>query len=395
MIPDFDARLYDYAAALVRVGVNLQPGQKLLITDPYDQQGVARSAEVLVEAVRRAAQDVGSDCEVIWSPSSEIRSMAEQDQRGAFDRLVAENTAKLIHHLDRGGAFLFLTGSQPRLMEGLPAAHLAAQHEINWRHLGPIVQRLVRRTSQWCLAPAPSPSWASLTFADMPSEERLATLWRCVFDAVRATGDGSVLARWSEHLDVLASAAKSLNAARHSRVRLTGPGTDLTLSLPRKHRWCTAEQITIRGVSHVINLPTEEVFTAPDSRSAEGTVCVARPVCHAGTTIEGIELEFRGGEVVAAYARTNLDLLRELLATDSGAVRLGEVALLASDLGAPSLKWREARQVFHHPLLDENAATHIALGEAYPYCNGGWWRWSVNRSLVHVDLPLDARATLS
>lgn len=391
---DFDARLNDYATALVRVGVNLQPGQKLLVTDPYDQQGVARSAEVLVESVRRAARELSDDVEVIWSPSAQLRTMAEADQRGAFDRLVEQNTALLSHHLRRGGAFLFLTGSQPRLMEGVPAAHLAAQHEIAWRHLGPIVQQLVHGASQWCIAPAPSPSWAALTFADLPSEQRLEALWRCVFDAARADGNGTTRDRWNKHLDALVATAEKLNTARHARVRLTGPGTDLTLSLPARHHWCTAAQHSKRGVRHVINLPTEEVFTAPDCRSAEGRVRVARPVCHAGTTIDGIELEFRAGRVVAASARTNGELLRELLATDDGAVRLGEVALLASELGAAPPHWPAARTVFHHPLLDENAANHIALGEAYPFCHRGWWKRALNRSLVHVDLPLDARATL-
>lgn len=396
MITDFEARLRDYADAIVRIGVNLQPRQKLLVADPYDQQGVARSAEVIVDAVRRAADAAGGgDVEVAWSPSAEIRAMAETDQRGAFDRLVEQNTSRLAHHLRRGGAFLFLTGSQPRLLEGVPAAHLAAQHEITWRHFGPIVQQLVRGASQWCIAPTPSPSWAALTFADLPSDQRLAALWRCVFDSVHATGKDDAVGRWNEHLARLTAAAERLNAARHATVKLAGPGTDLTLALPAKHHWCTAAQTTTRGVRHVINLPTEEVFTVPDCRSAEGTVRVSRPVCHAGTTIEGIELEFRRGRVVASTARTNAELLRELLATDSGAVRLGEVALLASELGAPPPAWPSARAVFHHPLLDENAANHIALGEAYPFCHRGWWKRAVNRSLVHVDLPLDARAALA
>jgi aminopeptidase len=392
MLPDFDARLRDYAEAVVRVGINLQPGQRLLIGDPYDQQGVARSAEVIVEAVRRAADTAGGgEVEVMWSPSAQLREMADADQRGAFDRLVEQNTSRLAHHLRRGGAFLFLTGSQPRLMEGVPAAHLAAQHEIKWRHFGPLVQQLVRGATQWCIAPAPSPSWAALTFADFPSEERLAALWRCVFDATRAHGDGAAVTRWREHLAQLTRASADLNRARHSTVTLAGPGTELTLRLPAQHHWCTAEQLTARGVRHVINLPTEEVFTAPDCRSVSGRVRVARPICHAGTTIDGIELEFRAGCVVASTARTNAELLRELLATDDGAVRLGEVAVLASELGAPPPAWPAQRAVFHHPLLDENAANHLALGEAYPFCHRGWWKRAVNRSLVHVDLPLDAR----
>ncbi|HLP24756.1 MAG TPA: aminopeptidase [Acidobacteriota bacterium] len=396
MITDFESRLRDYAEVLVRTGVNLQPGQKLLVTDPYDQHGVARSAEVIVEAAKRAADAVGGgDVEVLWSPSTQLREMAEADQRGAFERLIEQNTSRLAHHLRRGGAFLFLTGSQPRLMDGVPAAHLAAQHEITWRHFGPIVQQLVRGAVQWSIAPAPSPSWAALAFADLPSEQRLAALWRCVFDSARIANGGDAVASWNEHLAGLRATTEKLNATRHASVKFTGPGTDVTLALPAKHHWCTAAQHTKRGVRHVINLPTEEVFTAPDRHSASGHVRVSRPVCHAGTTIEGIELELRHGRVVEFSARTNEELLRELLATDGGAVRFGEVALLASELGRPAPAWPAARTVFHHPILDENAANHIALGEAYPFCHRGWWKRSINRSLVHVDLPLDAHARLA
>lgn len=395
MLAHFTACLNDYAEVLVRVGVNLQPGQRLLIGDPYDQQGVARSAEVIVEAVKRAAAEAhGGEVEVLWSPSTRLREMAERDQQGAFDRLVAENTTRLAQHLQRGGAFLFLTGSQPRLREGVPAMHVAAQQEIAWRHFGPIVQQLVRGASQWCIAPAPSPSWAALTFADLPAEERLAALWRCVFAAARATGSGRAAETWQQHLAALSAEADRLNARNVRSVRYQGEGTDLLVQLPSGHVWCTARQASRRGVSFVVNLPTEEVFTVPDCRTAEGRARVSRPVCHAGTTIEGIELEFRRGRVVSATARTNPDLLRELLATDSGAVRLGEVALLARELGTPAPEWPAARAVFHHPLLDENAANHLALGEAYPFCHRGWWKLAVNRSLVHVDLPLDARVTL-
>jgi aminopeptidase len=395
VIADFDLRLRSMADVLVRIGVNLQPGQPLLIAEPYEQQGVARSAEVIVDAVCRSAAELGSAVEVIWSDSAKLRGLAERNEADEFRQLVRHNVRRLERHVAAGGALLFLTGSQPRLFAGLPPERLAAFNAINWRVLGPLVQRLVHGETQWTLAPAPSPTWAALTFADLPAEQRLAALWRVVFAALHAHEPDPVN-RWRTQLDSLAAHAARLNARRLRTVCFAGDGCDLTLELPARHHWCTAQLTTRGGVSFVVNLPTEEVFTAPDRHSARGVVRLTRPVVHGGETIEGIELEFRDGRVMRATAQRGGELLQRLLATDDGAARLGEVSLLASDLGDSSRgDWQTARTVFHHPLLDENAAPHIALGEAYPFCHRGWWKRSVNRSLIHVDLPLAARAVLS
>jgi aminopeptidase len=155
----------------------------------------------------------------------------------------------------------------------------------------------------------------------------------------------------------------------------------------RAHRWCTAQLRTPDGRPFVANLPTEEVFTAPDRDSAEGTVRIARPVAYGGGEIAGMELEFRRGRVVQARARVGADLLRRLLATDRGAARLGEIALVP--VRRPELASNTT--CFHQVLLDENAFDHVALGEAYPFCVAPGGVAAINRSLIHVDLPIDAR----
>lgn len=395
MIPDFSARLHELADVIVRVGVNLQRGQRLLIAEPYEQQGVARSAEVIVEAVRRAAAELDSEVDVIWSDPAALRASVEQDDREAFASLVRRHTRRVERHVTAGGALLFLTGSQPRLLGGLPEERLAQFNAITWRIIGPLIQSLMRGATQWTLCPAPSPTWAALACADLPDDARLAALWHAVFAALRVDGTPGAVQRWHDHLTALQRHADDLNARRLRSVRYEGNGTDLRIGLPRGHHWCTAQFATRRGVRFVANLPTEEVFTTPRRRSAEGIARVVRPVPFQGTGIEGIELEFRRGRVVRATASRGRDLLERLIATDAGASRLGEVALLASDLGAPRLGWQEARAPFHHALLDENAANHIALGEAYPAAHRGWWKAAVNRSLIHLDLPLAARVALA
>ncbi len=431
MPPDFPAPLRAMAEVIVRVGVNLQPGQPLLITEPYELHGVHPEAALLVEAIRTAVSELEPGrprpgFEVLSSDPSRLRTLVETDDVRAYNALVSAHTRRMSQHLARGGAFLFLLSSQPQLMAGLPAERLARFDAIKWRHLGPVIQRLVRGASQWTLAPAPSAVWADAVFADLPTHERLPSLWRTVYQAMRVCGSnvGGALGpdgaesggklpptfeptgQWHTHLADLAQRRDELNVACHRRIRYTGPGTDLTLNLPRSHVWCTAQLTSKSGVPFVANLPTEEIFTAPHKNSATGTVRVARPVTYGGAVIDGIELEFRRGRVVRATATTGQDVLQYLLATDDGAGRIGEVAIVPGPSGWASVSTptpvagrdigdHPNARLFHHTLLDENVANHIALGDAYRFCSRALLPLALNSSQVHLDLPLDATAELS
>ena len=438
MLSHFEPRLAAFAEVIVRVGLNLQPGQRLLIAEPYELQGVARSAAALVEAVRKTA---APDVEVIWGDGAQLRQFAlNKDWRG-FVQLVGVNARRMQEYISNRDALLFLQGSQPRLLDGVPAGNLAELRRIGWEHFGPIAQQLVQGATNWTVAPAPAPAWAHAAYADLPSDQRLAALWDEVFEALKiprrsatsgravadppgalakpkqpalalATAGGRVppedspITAWQQHLTALRQQCDSLNAQRPRTLRYVGDGTDLTIALPPGHLWCTAQLATKSGLSFVANLPTEEVFTAPHRDSAEGIVTVSRPVSYGGAVIEGIELEFKRGRVVTASARTGASLLARLLETDDGAGRLGEVAVVghvggssSPDLGlpghkAPPANWQNSGRLFFHPLLDENAQSHIALGEAYGFCQRPPDPAALNRSLVHVDLPLAAKALL-
>lgn len=381
MLPDFAHRLRALAEVVVRVGLNLQPGQPLLITDPYELQGVHSEALGLAAAVKAAA---GTETTILPADPVRLRALVESDDTRGYEALVSDHTRRLRLHLARGGAFLFLTGSAPQLFAGLPAERLARFETAKWRRFGPVVQQLIAGASQCCLIPAPTAAWAGLAGVS------LSALWEIVFQALRIdSADGDPVSAWRAHLAALEDRCNGLNAAHHRTLRYTGPGTDLVLELPRSHRWCTTQLRTHSGVPFVFNLPTEEVFSAPHKNSARGTVRVARPVAHGGTVMTGIELEFRRGRVVTARAEYGIELLRELLATDAGASRLGEVALIPQ----PGVLAR-ANRVFHHILLDENAAPHIALGCAYRFCSRAWLPLAINPSQLHLDLPLDAEVEL-
>jgi len=415
MISDFASQLCDMGDVIVRVGLNLQPGQPLLITEPYELQGVHPETNTLVAAIRTAVSKLEvesggshSTIEVIQSDPDRLRELVETDNTRGYEILVSNHSRRMQQHLARGGAFLFLMGSQPQLMSGLPAERLARFDRIKWRHLGPVIQPLVRGASQWTLAPAPSSVWADAVGMNVD------VLWQVVFQAMRVIGppDSAVSGQnaysasnpvelWHTHLSNLARRRDELNAARHRHIRYVGEGTDLTLDLTRSHAWCTAQLTSRSGVIFVCNLPTEEIFTAPHKKSARGNVRIARPITHGGTVIEGIELEFRRGRVVSARSRTGQDALQHLLATDHSSDRIGEVAILPALLedsspterdpsGDKSSTWQASARLFHHTLLDENAANHIALGDAYPFCSRAFIPLALNSSQIHLDLPLDA-----
>ena len=389
---DFTLQADALASVIVRVGLNMQPGQRLLVAEPHELQGVSRHAATLLDAVNIHARAAGArETECIWGDEARLRRLAEDEDFCGFEQLVADNARRLACAVDRGDALLFLESSHPGLMAGVPASVAAEFRTLACRHFGPIAQRLTRGATNWSVAPAPTPDWAEVVYPDLPTGTRLNALWSDVSVALR-TDACDPLAAWRDHLAVLRACCEDLNGRRLVALRYRGPEVDLTLKLPPQHVWCTASLVTASGLPFVANLPTEEVFTLPHRDSAEGAVRVARPISYGGAVIDGIELEFRAGRVVAAAARTGAELLRRLLETDDGADRLGEVAWVPK----PTAIARTGR-CFRHPLLDENAFSHIALGDAYPFTvRDGATRSErsltaagANRSLIHVDLPLD------
>jgi aminopeptidase len=406
--PGFSDRLRVLAEVIVRVGLNLQPDQRLLIAEPYELQGVARGAEELVGAIRAAAQAAGAgEVMVIWGEASRLRLYAEQKDWRNFAFEVGANTRLMDQAVRRGDALLFLQSGQLHLMDGIPHGNVNELRHIAWEYFGPIAQQLTTGATNWTVAPAPIAMWAHDAYADLPRDTRLGALWNDVFRMMRIprwsapSGPAhenppggriptvDAVSAWRTHLHVLQTWRAELNARRLRTLRYRGPGTDFTIALPSEHIWCTACLTTKSGLPFVANLPTEEVFTAPHRDSADGGVRVSRPINYGGSVIDGIELEFKRGRVVSASARTGGELLKRMLETDEGSVRLGEVALVSPQFSPAAFP-----RLFYHPLLDENAANHIALGEAYGFTSRNPRSPALNHSLIHVDLPLAAEVEL-
>src|SRR5918912_757282 len=220
------------------------------------------------------------------------------------------------------------------------------------------------RTTNWTIVPYPTPAWARQVHPELPEDEALAHLCADILHVLRLDEEDPVAA-WRERMRTLVGAAERLTARRFSALRFRGPGTDLTVGLMPGHRFMAAEFETVDGIVHMPNLPSEEIFTSPDPERTEGVVRATKPLVIAGSIIPGIEVQFRGGPAVRIDAEDNAEVLRAYAERDEGASRLGEVALVDGEGRIGRLG-----TVFYDTLLDENAASHVALGSAYAFTAG-------------------------
>jgi aminopeptidase len=237
------------------------------------------------------------------------------------------------------------------------------------------------RSTNWTIAPCPTPGWAELVHPDLAPDAALELLWRQIAYVCRLEMDDPVAA-WGERMEQLSAAATALNDRRFDAIRVVGPGTDLTVGLLPASTWIFAEGATAWGNRHMPNLPSEELFTTPDPMRADGVVRSTKPLFTNGAVIEGLEVEFKDGKVVRIDADKNADVLRGQVAKDEGAARLGELALVdgAGRIGALDT-------VFYDTLLDENAASHIALGAGYGIAAGDDHA-RANQSSIHIDFMI-------
>jgi aminopeptidase len=286
---------------------------------------------------------------------------------------------------DLNAATIALTGPvAPHLMDDVDPARVG-------RDMLPRVKEsaevLSRQALNWTVAPAPTPGWAQLVHPDMDPEAALARLWEEIAHILRLDEPDPVAA-WVERMEKLEQVARGLDELALDAVRLEGPGTDLTVGLLGSSRWIAARMQSQAGIVHAANLPTEEVFTSPDPARVDGTVRSTKPLFTAGALITGLEVRFEGGRAVDMSAEQNADTLRTLAGRDEGAARLGEIALVDRESRIGRLG-----TVFYDTLLDENAASHIALGQGFQFAVADEADHArLNRSEVHIDFMIGSDA---
>jgi aminopeptidase len=357
-----------YARLLVRVGANVQPGQ-LVLVDAFSPGHAPLARAVAVEAYRAGARFV----DVHYAELHAKRALIEY---GSDEMLTWSSPWQLERVRAVGeehGALVSLTGNpEPDIYAGLDGARVGRARPLE---LGKARLAITDGRCNWVIAAYPSPGWAQQVFGE-PDADRL---WEAVAKCVRLDEDDPVAA-WQEHIERLDRRASALNDRRFDAIRFRGPGTDLTVGLFHETRWISAPDETDFGVKHVANMPTEETYATPDPSRTEGTVRSTRPLQMGGSVVHGLEVRFEGGRAVEVNATAGAELMREHVATDDGAARLGEVSIVddTSRVGQTGL-------VFFDTLFDENAACHIALGDAI---NQSYDGPGANTSSVHTDFMI-------
>ncbi|MBX0329060.1 aminopeptidase [Oscillochloris sp. ZM17-4] len=379
-----DSALAAYADIAVQVGVNLQPGQHLLL------RADVRVAPLVREITRSAYQAGARYVHVFYDDESLTLARFQHAPRDSFGEFPDWRVRAQVELIDAGAALISVASGDPDLLVGQDQELISMVQQTAAHKSQPIGQRVSRPAVNWLVIAAPSPGWAVKVFPGLPADEAVAKLWEAILAACR-TGEADPVDAWLQHTADLAARSGYLNAKRYAALRYRGPGTDLTLGLADGHRWVSGKMRAENGVEFVANLPTEEVFTAPHRARVDGVVRASKPLNLGGSLIDDFSLAFREGRVVDVRADTGEDVLRRLIATDESAARLGEVALVPE-----SSPIARANRIFYNTLFDENAASHIALGRAYRFnIDGGvamdnaqFAAAGGNESAIHVDFMI-------
>ena len=369
------------AEVAIKVGLNLQPGQDLLLTAPA----------VALPLVRRIAEHAYKAGAGLVTPilSDEAVTLARYrfGHDNSFDRAANWLYEGMSKAFAANTARLAIVGDNPMLLSGEDPAKVSRASKANSIAYQPALEKIVNFEINWNIISYPSLSWAKRVFPDDEEDVAVARLADAIFAASRVDNDNAVAA-WTKHNAVLRERTDWLNGQRFSALHYSGPGTDLTIGLADGHEWEGGASTAKNGITCNANIPTEEVFTTPHCRRVSGHVVSSKPLSYQGSLIDNIAVTFEEGRIVDAKASRGEEVLNKVLDTDEGARRLGEVALVphSSPISKSGL-------LFFNTLFDENAACHIALGQCYSKCfvDGGKLTpeqiaaQGGNKSLIHID----------
>ncbi|RPI50894.1 MAG: aminopeptidase [Acidobacteria bacterium] len=388
---DLDRTLGIYAELAVKVALNVQPGQRVLIIGPLANGGASLEAAPLARQIAAAAYRAGSPLvETIYGDEVQQSLRFKHAPRESFSSFSAWLPKALAEHVGAGHAVLSISANDPDLLQAEPPDLVSALLQSTAREMRPFREQVSRNETNWAVVAAASAGWAEKIFPGVPTSEAVSKLWEAIARMCRLDAPDP-LAAWEAHLGNLAARSEYLNSKRYSALKYTGPGTDLTLGLPDGHIWVSGRSASRNGIPFTANLPTEEVFTIAHKDRVDGTVRASKPLSYGSTLIDGFSVTFERGRVVRMTAEKNADTLQRLLDTDEGARRLGEVALVPH-----SSPIAQSGLLYYNTLFDENAASHVALGNAYKFTvKGGndmsdaeFEQVGGNRSGVHVDFMI-------
>lgn len=382
--------LRKYAEAIVRVGLNLREGQRLVITNAL-ARGVPPAGRALVHEVTKAAYAAGARyVETFWGDEEMLRLRLQYAPADSFDEYPTSYTNGIMDFIKRGDALLSIYANDPDVYNGLDPERVGAMQKSHLHNYQDISLHVSRNAINWCVVASGAPAWARKIFPDLPEAEAQEKLWQEILESTRATEPDPVTA-WQEHIQHLRKRAEFMQAKKFTALHYKSVVTDFTLGLPRGHKWISARSMAENGVVFTANMPTEEVFTMPDRQRAEGIVTSTFPLNYGGSLIEDFSVTFENGRIVKVQARKNEAILQKLINMDEGSSRLGEIALVP--VSSPIAR---RGHLFYNTLYDENASCHIAIGRAYRFTLTGGEELTEeefnaaggNTSINHVDFMI-------
>ena len=379
---EFDQLLGKYADVVVKIGLNLRKGQRLLIRALLDDAPLVR--KVTESAYKAGAVFV----DVAYADEQLTRIRLEQADPESLTEVPNWMLMRFEEYYQRMDAELAISSADPELMSGIEPARIAKYRKAISQKMEPL--RKYENSTNWCVVSTASPAWAKKVFPDLAIQEAQERLWKEIFASCRIDAPDPVAA-WSNHVNNLNKYRSYLNGQRFTALHYKAPGTDLTIGLPEKQLWQGAQAEFKNGITGIPNLPTEEVFTTPHKDKVNGTVKATLPLNYSGVLIEDFSLTFENGRAVTVTAQRGEETLQKLIESDENACRLGEVALVPH-----SSPISQRGTLFFNSLFDENASCHIALGTSYrdtliggeDMTDDEFEAQGGNKSLIHTDFMI-------
>lgn len=381
MTMNHEKLLDQYARLTVRSGLCITPGQQLLISAPIE-------AVPLVRRITHHAYVAGATLvTTLYADDQATLTRFQAASNASFDTAASWLFNGMAEAFKGGSARLAITGEDPGLLGGQDPEKVSRANRARSKAYRPALELITSFAVNWCVVSCATPSWAKSVFPGLPQAEAIAKLWTAIFKCSRADLPDPVAA-WAEHSRNLRKRTDFLNGRRYKALHYRAPGTDLRIGLVDGHAWKGGASTAKNGVTCNPNIPSEEVFTMPHKDRVEGTVCSTKPLSYGGTFIDGIKVRFENGRIVESSAEKGAAAFAKMIDTDEGGRRLGEVALVphSSPISASNI-------VFNNTLFDENAASHIAVGQSYTdTMKDGPGKSAeellasgANTSLIHVD----------
>ena len=381
---EFSQSLQKYADVVVRVGLNLRAGQRLIISAGiFDYP--------LVRLVTTSAYSAGARyVDVIWEDEETTHIHLKIAPKDALSEIPNWSSNATLEFIESGDALLGISSRNPDVFSDVDPERVSIHQNANLKKFEKVYDFIMRDAINWSVISNPSFEWASKIFPDMTKEQAVEKLWEAIFQTCRVDQPDPIAA-WQKHITDLKKRSEYLNAKHYTALHYQAPGTDLTIGLPERHLWVAAQMRAENGVEFTANMPTEEVFTMPHKDRVNGIVSASRPFVVAGNIVQNFTLNFENGKIINFTAKKGEDTLKKLIETDEGSTRIGEVALVPN-----SSPVSQRGHLFYNTLFDENAASHIAIGRAYRFTmNGGsemteeeFQANGANFSLTHNDFMI-------